>query len=240
MIYEKQGYVTGSMCDASVRLSVIAAFDLIEDSVTELLGNMHIDGVTAMKKYSAMWVFSKNLMKFYRKPEWLEKFRIRCFISGHSALRMFVDTEIMSESGEMFVNSRVEICAIDLEAEKLRKPQTVGFTEDMEHADQAGEFAFDRFSKDPLTFSESVKVRSMNIDYCSHTNNIEYVRFILNNYPVDFVSSDKINAIELHYLGQTHEGDILDIESEFGGLSDRFNIRCNGKQVIACRIDRQD
>ena len=80
----------------------------------------------------------------------------------------------------------------------------------------------------------------MNIDYCSHTNNIEYVRFILNNYPVDFVSSDKINAIELHYLGQTHEGDILDIESEFGGLSDRFNIRCNGKQVIACRIDRQD
>ena len=145
MIYEKQGYVTGSMCDASVRLSVIAAFNLIEDSVTELMGSMNIDGVTAMKKYGAMWVFSKNLMKFYRKPEWLDKFNIRCFISAHSALRLFVDTEITSETGEMLVGSRVEICAIDLEAAKLRKPQTVGFTEDMEHADQAGDYTFNEY-----------------------------------------------------------------------------------------------
>lgn len=237
MIYEKQTYVAGSMCDASVRLSVIAAFELVEDSVTELLGNMHIDGVTAMKKYGAMWVFSKNRMKFFRKPEWLERLRIRCFISGHSALRMFVDTEIMSEAGEMLAGSRVEICAIDLEAGKLRKPQTVGFTEDMEHADQAGEYTFDRFPKEPLPFAESVTVRSVNIDYCSHTNNIEYVRFILNNYPAELLSSDKLTGIEVHYLGQTHEGDVLEIESEITGSSDRFNIRCEGKQVIACRID---
>ncbi|MBR6103185.1 MAG: acyl-ACP thioesterase [Ruminococcus sp.] len=237
MIYEKEKYVAGSMCDASVKMSVIAAFEIVEDSVTELLGSMHIDGVTAMKKYGAMWVFSKNVMRFYRKPEWLEKLRISCFISGHSKLRMFCDTVISSEAGEKLVSSRVEICGIDLKEGRIRPPETVGFTEDMEHPCPAEDLAFGRFGKEALPVSEEVRVRSTNIDYCSHTNNIEYVRFILNSYPSEKVCSDDIAGIELHYLGQTHEGDLLSIESELTGSLDRFNVRSEGKAVIACRIE---
>ena len=71
MVYEKQTYVAGSMCDPKLKLSVIASLEMLEDTLTELLSGMHIDGVTAMKKYGAMWVFSKNTVQILIRPEWL-------------------------------------------------------------------------------------------------------------------------------------------------------------------------
>ena len=54
MIYKKQGYVPASMCDSGAKLSLLALLQLEEDAVTELMGDLHIDGLTAMREYSAM------------------------------------------------------------------------------------------------------------------------------------------------------------------------------------------
>jgi len=225
------------MCDASVRLSVIASLELIEDCVTELMRSLGIDGVTVMERYGAMWVFSKNTVRFHRRAEWLEKLNIRCYVSKHTALRIFIDTEICSETGERLVSSRIELCALDLTEQSIRTPQSVGFSPEMEHPEPMEELSFSRFGKPELEPAESVKVRSTNIDYCAHTNNIEYVRFILNSYSAGRLASDEFAAIEMHYLGQTHEGDVLQLESLLTGSRDLFRITKDGKEAAACLIE---
>lgn len=236
MVYEKESYVAGSMCDPQLKLSVIAALELIEDSVTELLGGMGIDGVTAMNKYGAMWVFSKNNMQIMRRPKWLEKLHVRCYISKHSPLRIFVDTEIGSADGEAFVRSRVEICALDLETGHIRKPVTLGFTEDMEKPEPMPGLDFSRFSKEGTSPVSSVTVRSTNLDYCSHTNNVEYVRFILDTFTSKELQSREIAGLELHYLGQSYEGETLDIGRITGEGSDTYFISRGDEAAVACRI----
>ncbi len=236
MIYTKQCTVTGSSCDPEVKLSVIAVFNTVEDCVTELLGSMGIDGVTAMKKYGAMWVFSKNNIRIFRRPEWLEEFEVRCFISKHSALRIFVDTEARDKAGQPLFRSRVEICALDLETGKIRKPDTLGFRTEMEHPEPLEGLDFFRFPKEPADTLESVTVRTMNLDYCSHTNNIEYVRFILNTYPSEELRERAIEHIEVHYTGQTFEGDVLDIGRLGRDGRELFFITCRGKPIVSCSI----
>ena len=237
MIYTNSTYVRGSQCDPEVKLSIIAIFELIEDSLTELLGSMHIDGVTAMKKYGAMWVFSKNTLRIDRRPDWLEKFEVKSYISKHSPLRLFLDTEATDECGNRLFASRVELCALDLETGRIRKPDTLGFREEMENPEPLKDLDFFRFSKTQPEKLESVTVRTMNLDYCSHTNNVEYVRFILNTYPSAHFREYGISAIEMHYLGQSFEGDNLDLEKLTNDGSEQFFITKEGKNVASCSIE---
>lgn len=81
MIYTKKSYVPASMCDGATKLSPIAVFQLVEDAATELMGELRIDGITAMREYGAMWVFVKNRIHILRRPDWREEFHTRCFVS---------------------------------------------------------------------------------------------------------------------------------------------------------------
>ena len=71
-IYTKDSYVTGSMCDGKLKLSVLAADEIVENAVTELMGDLGIDGIVAMERYKAMWLIAKNNICFIRRPEWRE------------------------------------------------------------------------------------------------------------------------------------------------------------------------
>ena len=237
MIYEKQTYVTGSMCDGKLQLSVLAADEIVENAVTELMGDLGIDGIVAKEKYNAMWVIVKNNMCFIRRPAWREKFTVYCYISKHSTVKLNVDTIVKAEGGEMLLKSRLELAAIDLETGKIRKAETVGFTEDMENPVETEGLEFSRFPKETGELTESVIVRSTSLDYCYHTNNIEYVRFVLNTYGIEQFKQHEPKQVEIHYGNQSFEGEKLDINKLCTEEGDLFSITRDGSLITSCRIN---
>ena len=237
MIYEKQTYVTGSMCDGKLQLSVLAADEIVENAVTELMGDLGIDGIVAKEKYNAMWVIVKNNMCFIRRPAWREKFTVYCYISKHSTVKLNVDTIVKDEGGEMLLKSRLELAAIDLETGKIRKAETVGFTEDMENPVETEGLEFSRFPKETGELTESVIVRSTSLDYCYHTNNIEYVRFVLNTYGIEQFKQHEPKQVEIHYGNQSFEGEKLDINKLYTEDGDLFSITRDGSLITSCRIN---
>ena len=50
-------------------LSILGTFQVVEDAITDLMGELKIDGVTAKEKYNAFWVFTKNRVKIFKKME---------------------------------------------------------------------------------------------------------------------------------------------------------------------------
>ena len=68
------------MCDSGAKLSPLALLQLEEDAVTELMGDLHIDGLTAMREYNAMWVFVKNTVPGFHRPAWREEYELRSFV----------------------------------------------------------------------------------------------------------------------------------------------------------------
>lgn len=238
MIYTRTGSVCASMCDSSTRLSPLAVFQLVEDAVTELMGNLHIDGITAMREYNAMWVFVKNVIRIFHRPDWREPFELRSFISGHSAAKLQIDTEIVTAADNLpIAHSRLELCALDLQSGSIRKASTVGILPDAPVEKQLPDLRFSRFPKDGYVPLEAVTVRATNLDYCSHTNNIEYVRFLLNTYPSGQFGENEIEQIEIHYGHQTFEGDCLRISKRGSESSDFFQIDSDNGSAVECRID---
>ncbi len=237
MIYTKRGSVPASMCDAGTKLSPLALFQLEEDAVTELMARLRIDGITAMREYGAMWVFVKNTLRVLRRPAWQEEYELRSFVSAHSAARLVIDTELRAPgSGEALARARLELCALDLQSGRIRKAAEVGVAEDMPCETPLPELAFSRFPRAGFTPLESVRVRSTNLDYCSHTNNIEYLRFLLNTYRARDFLEREVRQIEIHYENQTFEDDELQLSRARDGERDHFLLTARGSTAAACMI----
>lgn len=226
------------MCDSSVKLSALAIFQLVEDTATELMGELHIDGLTAMREYGAMWVFVKNVIHVFHRPDWRTPLFLRSFISGHSAAKLMLDTEILAGNERAPVaHSRLEMCALDLETGSIRKAATVGVLTDTPCEQALPDLKFSRFPKHEIETVDAVRVQATNLDYCAHTNNVEYIRFMLNTYPAKDLEDREMDRIEVHYGQQTFEGDVLSVSKSREDAVDYFSI-CSGNSVaVECKIN---
>ena len=71
-----------------------------------------------------------------------------------------------------------------------------------------------------------------NIDFAHHTNNKEYVRFILNTYTVREMETRAITEAEIKYLSQSHEGDVLSVCKQRNGNADIIAIEKDGEPIL--------
>ena len=90
---------------------------------------------------------------------------------------------------------------------------------------------FTRFAKIDYEKVDEVKVKYSNIDFLKHTNNKEYIRFILDTYKVDELLLKPVKEIEIAYMNQSHGGDILTISKAIADGVELFSVN-NDEQVI--------
>ena len=235
MIYSQNKKVSAFFCGADAKLSTIGALALIEDSLTELMGELELDGVTVIKKYNALLLFTKNKVIFTGSANWKDDITVSSFISFKSLAKLHIDTVIKKQS-DIVAYSRIEICAIDLETKKIRKVESIGVTKATEVHDALIDLSFSKKQPIDMEFVESVLVRSSNIDYAQHTNNIEYVRFLINTMPVKTLVEHPLKSMQLDYLSQSHEGDTLKIYRAVESDKCDFEIRLDDKPVFSCEM----
>ena len=125
----KKDRLAASSCGADVKLSVEGAFRIVEDMVTELMGDQHIDGVTCMREYGGMWVFVRNRIEMPQALAWMDEYTATSYISSFSKIRLYIDTVLQKADGSIALKSRLELCAVDLETGKIRKSESVGVGE---------------------------------------------------------------------------------------------------------------
>ena len=228
----KQEKLPASLCDASVQLSIVGAFQIVEDLVTEMMGLLHIDGVTCMREYGAMWVFVRNRVELRKPLRWLDEYTAACYISSFTGVKLVIDT-VLKRDGEIALTSRLELCAVDLTTGKIRRSNTVGLGESTPPEESEIDIVFCRERFEPQALLEEVTVRSADIDFCHHTNNISYIRYLVNRYSVAQMERAPIKAVEVQYVNQTFEGDRLQI-CECG--NHRFAILKDGQSAVNCRF----
>ncbi len=214
---------------------MLGCFQIVEEAITELTGELKIDGITEKEVYNAFWVFTKNRVKFFNKIKWNETLNISCFISNKSLAKMNFDVMAKNLRGDIIFYARVEACALDYATQRIRKLTTVGVGEDMLAEQPQMDIEFTKFDYTDLPLVEHVRVRSTNIDMSHHTNNLEYLRFIINTYSVIELEKNPIREIEVDYTSQSFENDILDIK-KLHADKDIIVLEKENKPVIKCEI----
>ena len=233
----KTDRLAASSCGADVKLSVEGAFRIVEDMVTELMGDQHIDGVTCMREYGGMWVFVRNRIEMPQQLGWMEEYTATSYISSFSKIRLYIDTVLQKTDGSTALRSRLELCAVDLETGKIRKSESVGVGEKTPAEEPMFEIAYTKEKPARGDLIDEVTVRSADIDYCHHTNNVAYVRYFVDQIGVDDLIGRPVKAIEVQYAAQTYEGDRLSI-CRCSSENEAYVIEKDGSKVVSCIITR--
>ena len=236
MKLQKEQKVSASMLGSSERLSIIGTFQIIENALTELTGKLKIDGITVKEKYNAFWVFVKTRVKFFKKILWNEDLLVSCFISSKSLARIYFDIEAKNSLGELIFYARIEACALDFTSQRIRKLSTVGVDENTEVEKETMDISFSKFDYESLPLIEQIKIRSTNIDMSHHTNNLEYLRFIINTYSVAELETKTAKEMEVVYASQSFENDVLDVLKGCYENKDIIVLQKQDKPIVKCEI----
>ena len=237
MIFTKQQTVSSNYIGADAKLSALGVFQLVENAITEGMAAQHIDGMTIRRLYNAFWVFSKNKVKILSEVQWGDTITIESYVSAIALAKLDVDTAIKNAAGQIVAYSRCEMCPLDVETGRIRRTATVGVDEKIV-AEPAKVIAFDKLDCDNLPVVEQVSVRSTNIDFSRHANNVEYLRFIFNTYSVEELLSRPIKELEVNYVSQSYENDVLTVHKSTTGDCDLFEITKSSQPVIKCKLVR--
>ncbi len=236
----KRQKVSASMSDFDANLSVMGIFQIAEDAVTELMGDLKIDGLTAKREYNAVWVFAKTRIKFIKDIAWNTEYTVNCFISKISHISIDIDVAVKNGADELCAYARIQLCALDVETGRIRKVSTVGVDDSFVTVQPLTYLTFGKIVAEDLPAIDKVKVKFTSIDYVVHTNNKSYVRFILDTYTVKEMAQKPIREMEVAFVNQSFEGDELTICKKCCDNEDLFLIQNGEKVIVKSQVIRYD
>ncbi len=235
----KHQKVGSSITDTTGHLSVLGIFQIAEEAATELMGELNLDSVTTRKAYNAVWVFTKSKVEIHQSIDWNEAYTIVCFLSEHTHASVSIDVGIKNKSDELCAYSRIEMFALDLQSGRLRRLPTVGMADSLETEAPLADLSFMRFDAENLPEVDHVKVQYTNIDLVRHTNNKEYIRWFLNTYSVQELETNPIRTMEVVYMNQSFEHDVLTIRKGCFEGTELLAVQREGKLIAKCAIVRE-
>lgn len=236
MIYTTKQIVKASMVDTKANLSILGTYQVIEDAITELMGQYKVDNITLKDKYNALWVFTKTKIKFIKKLKWNENFVVNSYISLISTVKINLSVEIIDKNNEIAIYSKTELCALDIDTQRIRKISTVGVDDSMLEEKHPIEIVFNKLDGVNLPLIDKVQIKYTNIDFAHHTNNLEYVRIIMNTYNVAQIENQDIKEMEIIYLNQSFENDILNIRKSNFNDKDIVVLEKDSQPIVKCEI----
>lgn len=236
LTFSRERDVSSAFIDSSTKLGIAQTVLMVQDNLTECFAALGCDGITWRERFGVFWVFTKTRVDFCRRPCWRDKIFVRTFPVANAGFRAEVNTVLSDLDGNVLAAANQEACVLDLEKRRPVKlaalPFPAGPFPARACASPFGKFPQD-FSEDELAFEQTV--RSQHIDMSRHMNNIEYIRLALSVLSDDFLQTHEPKSLEVHYTGESREGQLLRVFSRTDGGTTLAGIHEGGRPVFAMR-----
>lgn len=228
--------VLSTQTDHTTSVGLLQAVSLMQDNMCEYFKNINCDGPTILPDYNCFFVLSKTKIRFIDSPRWLQKITLKSDVSRLTKLRVNVCHNICDMQGNLMIEGLQELCPMDIDTRKPRLINTTPFPLDADiNNDYECSLEFEKFDEElgSENLIEKIKVNTNNIDFYGHTNNIEYVKFLISAIPSCEFYKMKFKTFEIHYIHETRERDVLDVYCKKS--SDNYYFEIKNDKVVVCK-----
>ena len=236
--YKRKFFIGYSNCDRKVNLSVLNSLYLIQDMMTEYFGFLKSDNIILKKENNAIWVLTKTKVHFNKYPTWRDVIEGTVFTTGIKPIRLETETQFQDKDKNILFYANQEICVIDLTDRKIRKINTVNYSTGVQIKEGINKEKYLRLNTE-FTEADKVyeqKIHSTDIDFSYHTNNVSYVKYILNSLNSDFIDSHKITDFEIHYINESKEGQKLSVYKKNKDNEIEFLIKQENREIVRANL----
>ena len=236
--YKRKFFIGYTNCDRKISLSLLDSFYLIQDMMTEYFGFLKSDNIILKRENNSIWVLTKTKVHFNNLPVWRDVVEGTVFTTNIKPIRVGTETQFKDKDDNILFYANQETCAIDLDDRKIKKISTVNYPKDLEIIEGINKEKYLKLN-DEFTIDDKVSeqiVHSTDIDFSYHTNNVAYIRFILNSLGSEFLDNCKVTDFEIHYINETKEGQKLEIYRKLRDTDVNFLIKENGREIVRANL----
>ena len=236
--YKRKFFIGYTNCDRKISLSLLDSFYLIQDMMTEYFGFLKSDNIILKRENNAIWVLTKTKVHFNNLPVWRDVVEGTVFTTNIKPIRVGTETQFKDKDNNILFYANQETCAIDLDDRKIKKISTVNYPKDLEIIEGINKEKYLKLN-DEFTIDDKVSeqiVHSTDIDFSHHTNNVSYIRFILNSLSSEFLDNCKVTDFEIHYINETKEGQKLEIYRKLKDTDVDFLIKENDIEIVRANL----
>lgn len=206
--YDLSTIVYPSRMDASGRLSIPDCFALFMDIAAPhaaLLGC----GTEDLAKRGLFWITVKSKIRIIRRPRVMEEIVLSTWPEDPMESRCMRDYSI-TQNGEALVLGKTLWAVMNMQTGKLNRVDELYPEGFRAIPDIAVPEPFIRFDKDfgGEKFGEYT-VRSTDIDFGGHMNNIAYLRAMAGMFSAEEWQEMKLSEVEIQYKTPCFEGNVL-------------------------------
>ncbi|MDE6241561.1 MAG: hypothetical protein K2M08_03950 [Anaeroplasmataceae bacterium] len=218
-IYEKK--IEYGMCDTNAFLKIPEILKMVEAGVASFLGIYHKDNLSVKKDYQALWLFTKTCFQIKRLPVWDETVVIEaCRVEHESKVSCIIEVYIHPKNRQDGITAWVECLTASIASRKLLRLQAIDFQVPIS---KPCPIEFSKWDADCIE-ERRLTVSSSYLDYSRHVNNAEYLRILFDGYSLAEIEKMKVSFVEIHYLKESRENDILSIRKKTDGKLTYFQI----------------
>lgn len=235
---ERSVLVTPELCGRAARLSPLGVFTIFQGIATLHAEQIGV-GAFAMAQRGEFWLTAHTRVDFFSSATLLDQLTAVTWPEPCSerSVRSFRSYSL-HRGYELVALGRTQ-WVIWGEGQRLLSFGQSGFPQDFRFSDRVGlrdapaRFT-DTLTEDDLAFR--CAVRSTDIDFGRHMNNVAYVRALLGCFPAEELDSGRIASVEVHYASPCLEGEELDVYCRREGALARLAIRRGGKAAVLAEV----
>ena len=203
-------HIDYSKVDNTIFLSFDSIFDITQIAITEFFKTIGFDNLNMRNKYNSAWVITKTKLKINKLPFWGNDIKTKTYITNIKPVKTDIETVFYDLDGNVLIVIKDEMCVIDMELRKIRRLKDFLFDKE-ETTESLLTDNYELINQDNLELSDKVKVQFCDIDCTNHTNNVSYIRFIMNSLGKDFFNGNNILMADLQYMHESRIDEVLDI-----------------------------
>lgn len=241
IVYERPYRVNTYEADASGKISIPGLFNFLQDVAARHATILH-RGRDDLDKDNRFWVLSRILVRMNRNPVWEEEFIIRTWPNGVDSLFALRDFEIVGSTGEKYGAATSCWLMVNKENRRPVRPDkslaSLGLVNNIYSS-------LDRYPHKLPGASESsyesgiYPVRYSDLDINMHVNNVQYIRWTIDTYPLGFILNSKMLSAEVNYVAEALPGDEITVrtsETEKNIFDHSIFRPSDGKELCRLRI----
>ncbi len=213
LVQEKSYRVSSYEADASGSLGIPGLFNYLQDSAASHASVLGF-GKEDLEINNMFWVLSRILVKMDTIPGWEDEIRITTWPRGLEGIFAIRDFKVCGKNGKSYGAATSCWLMLDRESRRPLRPDRI-----LEKMD--GRFSENRaLDRVPVKLpgiknisyrSPLFTVKYSDLDVNMHVNNVHYIKWALDSYPLEYRLNNVFESAEINYLHESLPGDEIKV-----------------------------
>lgn len=199
--------------DISARMTVESLLTHFQEAAWNHAEHLGV-GYSHLSRRGQVWMLSRMMVVVDSYPAWGQAVVIRTWPCGSKSLLALRDFELLDGEGHRLAAATSGWLVFDLRSRRpLRIEPIIESIRSLPDRRSLGYDPPKLGAAETRSASTVLKVKYSDLDLNNHVNNATYVRWILDNYPVEFHRTYQLRSLAINFLAELDARDSVELST---------------------------